>query len=398
MRYHDTAGREIGGGWRVARPLARAALLVVAAMAAPGPTAAQPVWHVSQLPAVSIGDGAGENQALFSVRDATVAPDGSILVLNGGSEVRVYSAQGEFVDAIGRRGAGPGEFMGASTLRVTAGGRLLVYDLVGARVTTFAPDEELEDTRPMRYDIGASLAFRSSFRPFADGSVPFARLDVSMRETFRREEGLYEDDTEIHVHDGDRLRRILRRPRGPAYRVPGLIRPVPFEESVLLATGPRTVVVGTSHHTVFQRVDRAGELVGEYTASGSTRRVTARDWALYEDWLREELANPVSLPGVGATRDPTFKVERFLEKTPRGERMPLFDELLLDDEGRLWVREYSLEGDMVAWQAVAPGAGTVGQVELPRDWEVFEFGEDYVLALVRDELDIEIVRTYGIER
>lgn len=400
VKHHATDGcARSDTGLQVTRLLTRAPLVVLAAMAAPGPATAQPVWQVSEAPPVSIGDAPGERQDLFRIDDATVAPDGRVVLLDGGDlEIRVYSARGEFLSAIGRKGAGPGEFMGPTTMRVTEDGRLLVYDRVARRLTTFGPDEEVEVTRPIRYAAGARTPFRSSFRPFADGTLPLPWLAVSALDRYRRPDGLHEDDIEVHVHDGDGMRRILRRPRGPAYSVPGLLLPVPFEERTLIASGPRTVVVGTSHDRSFQRFDPTGRLVGEYTASGSTRRVTARDERLYEERLREERGDPISIPGVGTPPDAGSKVEAFIEEAPRGERMPLFDELLLDDEGRLWAREYSLAGDMVTWQAVAPDVGTVGRVELPRAWEVLEFGEDYVLVLERDEFDVEIVRLYRIER
>lgn len=408
LGHRDMVPHYIGvGGRRVARRLAPTAVIILAAWAAPGAAAAQVTWHVSRLPTASIGDGTGESQELFRVEDATVAPDGHILVLNGGSyQVRVYSAQGQLLNTIGRRGQGPGEFLVPTELRVTAGGQVLVYDRGGGRLTTFTPDGKLVGTRSIFYAVGAKTSFATGFlgngfRPFADGSVPLAFVDVSILDAYHRGEGLFKDDVEVDVHDGDRMRRILRRPRGPTYtaraKQRGLPWPVPFEEEVLLAAGPRTVAVGTSHDTVFQRFDRDGKLVGEYTASGSTRPVTARDWDLYKARLHEKLDKPISLPGVGKTPDHNPAVDRFLEKTPRGKHMPLFDKLLLDDQGRLWAREYSLEGDTVTWQAVADGGRTLGRVELPRDWEVFEFGEGYVLVRVRGKLDVEIVRKYGIE-
>jgi len=398
----DTGSRVmIATGRGCHNPLVGVLMLIGAALAATCPAAAQEAWRVSAVPAVSIGDDLAGGDGVFRVRDATLAPDGRILVINGGSEeVRIYSAQGVLIETLGREGPGPGEFIFPVSFRMTADGRLMVYDVTLRRLTVFAPDGELEDTRPMRYSHGGSTAFRGrgTFRPFADGSVPLEGVDFSLQDKLRRREGLYEDKLLVHVHDGDRMQRILRRPRGPFFLVPGFDRPVPFEEGVLVGAGPRALVVGTSHDGVFQRLDQEGRVMGEYIASGTPRRVTARDWDLYRGRFRDEYATPLVIPGIGETPDRTSKVQRFLDNTPRGRLMPLFDELLLDDDGRLWVREYSLEGDLVAWQVVTQEGGTIGRVKLPRDWEVFEFGEDWVLVLVKDEFDVESVRKYRFER
>jgi hypothetical protein len=213
-----------------------------------------------------------------------------------------------------------------------------------------------------------------------------------------RPDGLHEDELEIFVHDGARLREVLRLPRGPTYAVrtghSGLTRPIPFGKATLLTAGPAGFVVGTSHDTVFRRFDEEGNLSGEYMARGSPRRVTAQDWEAFQDNFRAVHSRSVSLPGVGAIADPGPNVETFLKETPRGDSLPLFDALLVDRSARLWLREYSQKRDLATWDLCPLGGGVVGQVEVPRRWQVLEFGSDYVLTLERDEFDVETVRKY----
>ena len=75
-----------------------------------------PVYEVEYLLKVSDTLSSGEGEFGW-VADADMLPDGSLVVLDRFSaEVRIFSARGEFVRRIGRRGPGPGELSGGGTL------------------------------------------------------------------------------------------------------------------------------------------------------------------------------------------------------------------------------------------------------------------------------------------
>ena len=42
--------------------------------------------------------------------------------------------------------------------------------------------------------------------------------------------------------------------------------------------------------------------------------------------------------------------------------------------------------------------GGRGRLCLHKDWRIFEIGEDYILVLVRGELDVETVQVWPLER
>lgn len=45
-----------------------------------------------------------------------------------------------------------------------------------------------------------------------------------------------------------------------------------------------------------------------------------------------------------------------------------------------------------------PTGRLLGTLRLPRNFEVFEIGADYVLGLARDDNDVETVELYRLER
>ena len=69
-------------------------------------------WQVSHEPAISIGTvEGGEDFQLHQVGDALKLPDGRIVVANAGShQLLVFDEAGNYLEAWGQRGEGPGDF------------------------------------------------------------------------------------------------------------------------------------------------------------------------------------------------------------------------------------------------------------------------------------------------
>jgi hypothetical protein len=65
----------------------------------------------------------------------------------------------------------------------------------------------------------------------------------------------------------------------------------------------------------------------------------------------------------------------------------------------LWVQDYELPGsDTVTWSIFDVEGHWISELVVPRDWQVLDIGADYLLVLVEDELDIERVRKYSLDR
>lgn len=80
---------------------------------------------------------------------------GRIYVSEGRTEIRVYSREGEFLGALGRRGGGPGEFNQISAIAFDRKGerdRLVVYDRMRQQFTRFPPFEETDTFPPTDSD------------------------------------------------------------------------------------------------------------------------------------------------------------------------------------------------------------------------------------------------------
>jgi hypothetical protein len=76
--------------------------------------------------------------------------------------------------------------------------------------------------------------------------------------------------------------------------------------------------------------------------------------------------------------------------------LPTYEQLLVDRRGNVWMAEYRVLEEAHVWQVFDPEGHWLGSVTLPDGGRISEIGEDYVLGVWRDEMDVETVRMYGL--
>ena len=108
-----------------------------------------------------------------------------------------------------------------------------------------------------------------------------------------------------------------------------------------------------------------------------------------------------------ATRPPEGQAERRqslreqLGEVPMPETFPAFDDIMADALGHLWVREYDVPGQERAnplWTVFDSDGRVLGFVETPLGLRIYEIGEDYILGRATDDLGVEYVQVWSLER
>ena len=98
-------------------------------------------WRIGESAAVSIGTEEGDpGEMFFDVRDAARLADGRIVVANAGtSELRVFGADGAYLETWGGQGDGPGEFSAYTPEPVSRwpGDSIVAGNMFGARLEIF---------------------------------------------------------------------------------------------------------------------------------------------------------------------------------------------------------------------------------------------------------------------
>ena len=340
--------------------------------ARPAPDSRLP-WVLGAQPSLSIGSVAGGGaDELFQVRDATRLGDGRIVIANSGSgELKVFNRDGSHAGTWGGRGEGPGEFAigGPTTAAPWAGDSIAASDRIGRhRLTIFDMNGNHGRDITIGVGLGGVIDLLPSGRIVSRGSSSLNRMAVFETRDLVR----LETEWSVLDVDGTLHASLGRFPSGEAYfsEAWGGDMQHPFERRAKGAVWGDLVAIGVSDTYEIKA----------FAADGSLVRIVRRDW------------DP---------RTPTQA--EYDERAPWGvppvDAYPAFDGILSDAAGYLWVREYRMSDEEAAVWTVFDSEGRVlGPVATPAGLNVFEIGEDYVLGSAKDELGVEYVQVWGLER
>jgi hypothetical protein len=334
-------------------------------------------WRIAPSPRLRIGTVDGSDAETFHrVTHAARLSDGGIVVLNNGTkEVRYYASTGSHERTVGRSGAGPGDFRTFSGLQVTAGDSVLVFDALNNRVSIFDAMGELSRIATFRLpDAGgaARIMGRAGTGSFLASVTRAASWDES-----NTGEIVHEISTVIRYDAGGHIETTLGDfehtemavyDRGAGPRA----LPPPFWRRRLMVLRGDDIITG---HT------RSFEL-HEISSEGVVRRI-----------LRTNIAAlPISSedrePYVGqAARSPDLEEVIRLFGFP--ETHPAFNRILVDKSGNLWVELHVRAGDDARWSVFDHRGHWFTDVRVPSSFQPMEIGDDYVLGVWRDDLDVE---------
>ena len=357
----------------------------------PPPPGSRLPWRFGAQPSLSIGSvDSGEADELFEVADATRLADGRIVIANSGSrELRVFNADGSHAGTWGRRGEGPGEFTyGPSAVALWPGDSIAASNRGGREVSLF----DLDGNHGRDVTLNTSLSNVVALMPAGKIVASSVMLEPETRGSpnlvgYITEWAILDADGGQHASLGEFLVNEYWT-RGPD----GSIQtPHPFGRQTSSAAWGELVAIG---------VQDSYEIKA-FAADGSPVRIVRRGDDR-EDPTQEDLDAFFDRLGGNLPEAARARRRSMLKDMPLVDSYPAFEEILSDRLGYLWVREYRMFGmfgeGAAVWTVFDPEGRVQGLVETPAGLEVFEIGEDYVLGSAEDELGVEYVRVWGLDR
>ncbi len=360
------------------------------------PDGARLGWQVDSVPLLSIGALEGEDPYLLhQVRDAMTLSDGRIVVANRGShELRVFDGSGVHLATWGGSGEGPGEFNSLVAVAGWQGDSVIAWYSQRERLSVFDRDGNFGRTMiPGDPGDGRDTPEEVS----ADGTILVSRLGPgggTLADGLRRGERLYE----VANAEG-----VLTAP----------LEASPGSESYLSTSGNMMRMMTLPFFRSARTTVWAGRFVvapndsyeiRAFGPNGALDLVVRREHALV-------VPTPAHLDAYverqAAARPPEERAERRrslseqLAEVPMPETFPAFDQILADALGNLWVREYDLPGEERTnplWTVFNVDGRVLGFTETPAGLQIYEIGDDYVLGRATDDLGVEYVQMWSLER
>jgi len=362
-------------------------------------TTSLPRWRLAREPSLDIGrrvaeQGVDEPYLLHQLRDVVRLPDGSIAVI-AGNEVRSFGPDGVHRWSQGFPGEGPGAYRTAADLSSFRGDSLVVWDYELRRFTILGPTGGL----------GRVVAVETPATPRMAHTDALDRLTV---EAIDWETRPWRDGLRIH-----RMYSVLIRFAPDGTRIDSPARALTYityrREDGYALEPPWTTRrwVAATGDGFWHANPYVPELRYRTRADGLERIVrwnaprfvvTEDDLAQYDRWTTAELAS--------ADERNRRAILDMMDRVPEPERMPAFDVVMTDRSGRLWLRDYVREdreervppNEPRGWTVLASDGRTfVARFVQPAAFEIYDLGEEWILGVETDALDVPHVRLYRLE-
>jgi hypothetical protein len=359
-------------------------------------------WRMSERPELEIGgESVPEEYQFFQLASVLRLEDGRIIVGNRGThELRYYDAGGRFLRAVGREGGGPGEFGRLWSIRRFGSDSLLIWDPVNYRYAV--------------HDLDGNFGRNFKFQADSVGSVFFPGMDpvVFADRTFlgmagidwmSLPSGVVRETARYYRFDpsGELLSHVISAPFMEMKRLHfgeegrATQTPVVFGKQTQMAAGDTVFWVGTADNYVLRQYRQDGRILREVRVLGVEPTLVT------EAMVEQEVQRRLDASGMMGRMAPAA-VEAFrknLETMPIAEALPPYGDILVDAEGNLWVERYLLPGEEHAeWDVLDREGAWLGTLTLPPRFQLHEVGADYVLGVWLSDLDVEVIRLYGLTK
>lgn len=346
---------------------------------------------------LSIGGSAGTGPTEFSqVLGVARMSDGKVVMANGGStELRVFSATGEFIRSIGRKGLGPGEFDGI-LLMLRSADTLVVHDRQ-SRLQIYLADGTLlrSYTRPQFQEHGVS----SWPGMLSDGSGVVQGMDPITDST--SDQVTATATLGIKSPTGTEARAFTQIPVFERVRRGGRSVALFLGAVSRVAVMGERVCAGYAIRWEVQCFDRRGRLMSRTVRDVEPGRVTEAD--------KEEFRRGYAAANV---LQPPDKVKAALQMFQFADRRSAFGRFVpASPTGELWVGEFVVLESFVpgrrgtvipekptTWSVLGPDGSWVADVVLPARFSLLDAGRDYVAGVELDQDDVESVVVYRLKR
>ncbi|HEY4320909.1 MAG TPA: hypothetical protein VGM77_06955 [Gemmatimonadales bacterium] len=344
---------------------------------------------------LELGRPSGKDQQSFlDVVALARLHNGVIVVASSSSnELRFYAANGRFMASAGRKGSGPGEFRTLRGVFVVGDTIVAVDASLPASKFSFAGKFLGTVPRPKSAaGLPQLLAYFHDGSQVLDRTYPFnQRASDGVVPVYGAIYKVAPNQSITMLVDRLQLASLQGTPTGP--------RPVAFQARLVVTGSPSGLCTAYTDRYIVSCVD----INGRPSTRTEWHKVVVPVTAANKDaFVKAVASHPVrSEDGFGTrqTIAPLF-----------AKSWPLIAVIRRTADNELWVQSYSMGAAVMAtgsppaptdptdWTVFGPDGAMLASITLPRRFVPFEMGRDYVLGVLRDDDDVEVVTLYRLVR
>lgn len=351
-------------------------------------------WAIDTASEHVYGQGeAGDDVHFTWIQTATQLPDGRVVALDPRAPgLFVFAPTGELLVRAGREGDGPGEFRRPAGLVHLGGDTILVYAARQMRFGLFDADgSSLADRRLERPD-GGEEAPRLTMYALVDAvgdTVTLRGEGFAIRRSAASEDYVWENPTLRYTIDGSPIGEVAEPAKMWFYGTPEGPRSRRFGGAQSVTAKDGLVYVSDRTRYEIRVHDPPAGLIRIARLERPRRPVTNEMIEAHRDALTERITDPNALRRTLA----------FMESSPVADSLPWIRDFVPDALGNIWIFEWALPGrDSPSVGVFSPAGEWLGTVALPPGFRPLEIGEDYVLGVRTDELEVPRLVRYELER
>jgi hypothetical protein len=353
-------------------------------------------------PSLRLGTLGGRREEQFgSITDVLPLSDGGVAVLDGqAAEIRIFDASGMYRSTLGSKGDGPGELRLPWALGRIGDDTIAVFDRRTKRITRFALGGGLggmtklatEGRRPINrafflpdgWLVGQSpwtADITGRFVPPPQGDYTFVR-DSAVLMVYTPTGGI-QDSLGVFPNSENIWRMEVSGGSISLFK-----RAAVFGRTLVFQGHPDGVWSGYNERFELELRDAAdGHLKRVVRAPGLERAATDGMAARIRDYVVEDGEQS---PERVRTLKEWFKV------SPQPDRLPAYDRIVVDDQARLWVREWSGTGPSRNWWIFTEAGELLGSVQVPQGATLYAVLCGSAWGVLTDELDVGYVVRYAL--
>jgi hypothetical protein len=325
--------------------------------------------------------------------------DGRLVLADDATrELRFYDSLGQHLRTVGGQGSGPGEFRRLRSIARLKADTVFAWDLVQRRMSLFSPDGahlrtapvpalqvilgELQRRYPRHFAVGASV-----HRLHTGSLVVEPLLEPNIE--FPTETQLLQDTLLLYAIDstGEDYVELGSYPAAEWFFHAGSGARLPFGENLLLAAAGDALYVGSTRNRTIRVLSPAtARVIGSIELPLQARAPSRED---IEQVRRRQVER----------MQPAMReaAESYMDAITFPAAMPLFSDLRVAADHRLWVQAYRAPTDeFQEWLIFEPSGSHVASVAMDPSAVLLDAGADYVVTRVTDELDLQEIRVHRL--